>query len=110
VLITGYLPPAHGKVVESCNIPDGVGGGLVEDRGDETADPEAAGSDTWSCVRANPRTGAKALEPRLAVMTAHPLVPTLRAARAERRRAVPVEWPSAELTPLHGRLTRVDLR
>ena len=63
MLITGYLWRARGTVVESCNISDGVGGGRVEDRGDEMADPEAAVSDTWSWARANARTGA--LDPRL---------------------------------------------
>ena len=37
----------------------------MEDRGDEMVDPEAAISDIWSWARANARTGAKALDPRL---------------------------------------------
>jgi DNA-binding MarR family transcriptional regulator len=40
------------------------------------ADLEAAISDTWSWARANARTGAKALDPRLDV-TAYPLVSML---------------------------------
>ena len=48
----------------------------MEDRGDGMADLEAAISDTWSWARANARTGAKALDPRLDV-TAYPLVSML---------------------------------
>jgi DNA-binding MarR family transcriptional regulator len=48
----------------------------VEDPGDGMADLEAAISDTWSWARANARTGAKALDPRLDV-TAYPLVSML---------------------------------
>ena len=48
----------------------------MEDRGDGMAVLEAAISDTWSWARANARTGAKALDPRLDV-AAYPLVSML---------------------------------
>lgn len=98
MLINRYPSPARGKVVKSCNIRDGVGGGLVEDRGDEMADLEAAVSGTWSWARANART--ERLE-------------ALRAARLEQWRATLAEWAPgdiAELTRLLGQLTTVDLR
>ena len=48
----------------------------MEDRGDGMAVLEAAISDTWSWARANARTGAKAVDPRLDV-AAYPLVSML---------------------------------